>query len=290
MNEFRRPRPGLSLLEVLVVVALIALLLGLLLPGVQKVRDAALRTQSSNHLKQVALATQDFAGDWEGRLPPLSGVIVPTDVNHGGSLFLLLLPYIEQGNLYTAYKLRYPDGQFGTEFTVRAFLNPADPSLAGGVDGKASYAANGEVFGGRPRLEQVSDGLSNTVMFAQHYAGNCNGTDFDWALAFPFPLPPNQHGTTMLRTPSFADRRSADVVPVTTGDPPVSGPSVPTLTFQTRPTIRDCDPRLAQSPHAGGMPVAMCDGSVRILAASMSPETYWAAVTRDAGETFGNDW
>ncbi|HEY8504124.1 MAG TPA: H-X9-DG-CTERM domain-containing protein, partial [Gemmataceae bacterium] len=92
------------------------------------------------------------------------------------------------------------------------------------------------------------------------------------------------------RRASFADAEAGDVVPVVTGNPPVASPSVPGKTFQVRPSVGDCDPSIAQTPHQGGMVIALADGSVRTVSGGISERTYWAAVTPNSGEVLGNDW
>ena len=82
------------------VIAIIAILIGLLLPAVQKVREAAARMQSQNNLKQIGLAAHTFhsAND---RMPPMFGTVPAGSASlAGGSVFYHLLPYLEQDNLY----------------------------------------------------------------------------------------------------------------------------------------------------------------------------------------------
>src|SRR5580658_10502407 len=103
---------GFTLIELLVVIAIIAILIALLVPAVQKVREAAARTQSTNNLKQIALAFNNFH-DANKRLPfnginatskNIGGVTYYENAQPGtvtsGSWGFQILPYIDQQPMF----------------------------------------------------------------------------------------------------------------------------------------------------------------------------------------------
>jgi prepilin-type N-terminal cleavage/methylation domain-containing protein len=119
---FSRRRGGFTLIELLVVIAIIALLIALLLPAVQKVREAADRTQCANNLKQLGLACHSYV-DVNKCLPPsptmyglqdelaefFNGVDHEPDGDEsfGPTWAVYLLPYLEQAPLYKLWNLSY---------------------------------------------------------------------------------------------------------------------------------------------------------------------------------------
>jgi prepilin-type processing-associated H-X9-DG protein len=173
--------------ELLVVIAIIGILIGLLLPAVQKIREAAARIQCANNLKQITLANANCADTHDGVMPPGLGLYpnrVGTDRNGEGGLFVHLLPYIEQDNLYNttlltpaapwdptggkgddrnynqAYTQTWSPSLIYAQFTysqwnptlqqtkVKTYFCPSDPTQDGGwAKSNTSYAYNGNVFG-----------------------------------------------------------------------------------------------------------------------------------------------
>ncbi len=107
-SEFRaRAHPGFSLVELLVVIAIIGILIGLLLPAVQAAREAARRMSCRNNLRQLGLASQSYHA--AHALFP-SGIVDDDENLRSGMYngFVMLLPFLEQTNLYNSYRLGMP--------------------------------------------------------------------------------------------------------------------------------------------------------------------------------------
>src|SRR5882672_10337907 len=113
-------RSAFTLIELLVVIAIIAILIALLVPAVQKVREAAARTQCINNLKQMTLATVSCADTNRGNLPPGIG-LYPNNGN--GGVLLHILPFIDMNPLYKQTLTNPdPDGRNGNNPTYSQWM------------------------------------------------------------------------------------------------------------------------------------------------------------------------
>lgn len=110
-----RVRLAFTLIELLVVIAIIAILIALLVPAVQKVREAASRTECQNNLKQLGVALHNYAGVYK-HFPP-GGMSAP-GLGYGASWLAHLLPYVEQDALFKDFDLT---GKFGPNIGVCYF-------------------------------------------------------------------------------------------------------------------------------------------------------------------------
>jgi prepilin-type N-terminal cleavage/methylation domain-containing protein len=299
--QFRlfRPVGAFTLIELLVVIAIIAILIGLLVPAVQKVREAAARTQCQNNLRQIGIAVHDCCDTYQGEMPPQYG----TFGGAFGPVCYHLLPFIEQNPLYNGSNGNVYDPVTTPYFhAVKTYLCPSDPSalLSGLLDpgnpwGIGNYGSNFQVFGnpengdnggnmvGGHRLPaRFVDGTSNTIIFAEKYA-RCGGFASLWP-----------HGNWEIDYMAMFAYGSADgtigySTNIIWGHPGSVGPG---SKFQLAPNPFEtaCDPVRAATPHTGGIQVLLGDASVRSLSAGVSGQTWWAACTPAGGEVLGGDW
>jgi prepilin-type N-terminal cleavage/methylation domain-containing protein len=102
----RHPKRAFTLVELLVVIAIIGILIALLLPAVQAAREAARRTQCSNQQRQLSIATQNYAAVTPQAFLPVDGYLQQNNATATNpSVFVHLLPYIEQAALYGKFDI-----------------------------------------------------------------------------------------------------------------------------------------------------------------------------------------
>jgi prepilin-type processing-associated H-X9-DG protein len=178
-----RMRHSFTLFQLLIILALLALLFALLLPAVAKVRSAAARAQSQNNLKQIGLALHAYH-DANAMFPP--GI---DDKNF--STFAYILPYIEQGNVYQMIDFKKPmddkANAAARKVQINTFLSPRDRIQSVNMDfgatnyllcagSKPALADNDGLFyqNSKVKIADVSDGTSNTLMAGETLKGDGN--------------------------------------------------------------------------------------------------------------------
>jgi len=285
---FRRWR-GFTLIELLVVIAIIAILVGLLLPAVQKVREAAARTQCSNNLKQIGLAVHNYVSSNDSHVPP----IYSNAGGNTGSLLYFLLPFVEQNPIYTLAAGNSGSNPAAYSAVVKIFNCPSDPTQPAGTWngwGSSSYAGNVMVFMPPPNgpgtiTSSMIDGTSNTVMFGERYKlcqpSSGGHTDPVWA-ASPYGSP---NGDWAVAGFGWTTSGVAGGI-----YPDWTGSAATTPPFQAAPAPSACNWYQLQSGHSGGMNVGLGDGSVRNVNTNLSLATWQAACNPSDGIPLGPDW
>jgi prepilin-type processing-associated H-X9-DG protein len=145
--------------------------IGLLLPAVQKVREAAARAQSQNNLKQIGLAMHNFAAAGNGTFPPAA--ICDKKAKPLLSWRVAVLPYIEQEPLYKQFKLDEPwDSDHNKKLIPlmpKTYALPAAP-LQPGITHYRCFVGNGAAFDwiqGARLPADFTDGTSNTWLVVE---------------------------------------------------------------------------------------------------------------------------
>jgi prepilin-type N-terminal cleavage/methylation domain-containing protein/prepilin-type processing-associated H-X9-DG protein len=326
MRSSRRARAaGFTLIELLVVIAIIAVLIGLLLPAVQKVREAANRTQCTNNLKQLGLALNMYY-DTQGTFPLGSS----NSGNFGASPVMRMLEFLEQGN--TA-RLGDPDEYVYSDRNIlmgaskpRVLLCPSDPQQGQATPfGWTSYHMNAGTWvdvqgwdgivgpryaaAGRPafaplRITDVTDGTSNTAAFAEVVNGPWSAGPPPGRLTDCFEATGSTPTTSLAVARAGLLARDWRTAGFAGGwDPPWRYRGYPwmedniwrTWYNHLLPPNSTCWRangdwyRLASpasSYHPGGVNALLLDGSVHFVSEGIDPDVWAAVGSRAGGEPF----
>ena len=279
-------RRAVSLMELTVVLAVLAMFVGLLLASVQSARHAAARAEALNVARQLLLATHAFAEANKGLMPNADG----QTPNAGQSVSEALAAYVG-GKPDVVPDLMFLKSDPSLDWSTDLSFAPIAPDGKPFIQKGSSFAFNQRLYTNGMLLNiGASDGPSCTIALTEHY-GSCGRTTFwpqcqrSWCqLNSSEPrvtcITPSARRATFADFPDFDDVHPVtevhNGVAVTVGNQP--------LTFQVRPTKAECNPRVPQSSLPGGILAGMLDGSVKFVRPGVSPEVFWGSVTPAGGE------
>jgi prepilin-type N-terminal cleavage/methylation domain-containing protein/prepilin-type processing-associated H-X9-DG protein len=197
-------RRAFTLVELLIVIAIIGVLVALLLPAVQSSREAARRIQCMNNLKQLGLATNNYHAAQKQLPPGADSKPFPQDPSHPYSFYRWsalahLLPYLENQSLHDLLDLSLPmympgagypisePNKAGIGFLLPAFLCPSDLServkdnmgptnyvacAGSGRGGGTPFETDGVFYvNSATTFAEITDGASNTLAFSESLLG-----------------------------------------------------------------------------------------------------------------------
>jgi type II secretory pathway pseudopilin PulG len=285
-------RKGFSIVELFVLIGIILLLLALILPAIQQIRESSARATCLSNLRQIGIALHHFHSD-HNRLPPLRPQNYRDDPNGLLSWRALILPYIEEDSLWAASvracRLSRDPWQdpphIGLSTIIKLYVCPDDSRLlttmADGDGFTAAFTSYIGVGGGNSlsdgamvipgvRLADITDGTSNTLMVGERPPPNSLQAG-QW-----YPNLINPMGTFgYLRGPNTALAAAGAV----TFDDPCTGP----FSFGPGRADNPCDRYHFWSFHPGGACFVFADNSSRFLPYAAKPVLV-ALATRAAGE------
>ncbi len=273
MSDQKPNRAGFTLIELLVTIGVIAVLMALLLPAVQYVREAARRTQCRNHLKQLGLALHNYH---DGHLKLPIGNVPGTNFTFQS----MILPQLDQSAVYNQINYNYggtcfewkatlPEAQDPGNVSIAVFYCPSDPhgnqkihTTTGvhiptdylGVSGSTPISRNGALYTGSSiSFRNFTDGTSSTLMLGER--GIPEILDHGWPIC--------AHGQT-------GDGERDNVMSTFDGLQPGKADNFHNMHYW--------------SYHAQAAQFVFADGTVRSLSYNMDHGTLNALATRNGGE------
>ncbi|AMV29557.1 putative major pilin subunit [Gemmata sp. SH-PL17] len=305
----KRSRHAFTLIELLVVIAIIAILIGLLLPAVQKVREAAARTQCINNLKQQGLALHAFH-DANNALPKgYSRYTSAAPYEGAWSFMAFILPYLEQDNAYKLAKTFANSG--GTNWyawynpacalQMKAFTCPADsrgsqqyPGEPGirnqtlttylGNAGTTSTSMDGVLYyDSKVHLTHITDGTSNTLLVGER-PPNSN-LEYGWYFA-AYGYDGRGTGDCVMTSNDLAIANYFIANYNSSPNQPCNGTAAQKIGLQTGNPNVGCDAAHYWSFHGAGSQFLMADGSCRLI--TYSNNGVIAALSTRAGGEVAN--
>lgn len=294
----QRDRSGLSLVEVIVILAVLMVMVALTLPALHAAQIFAKRTQCINHLKRIGLACHNYHAAWNSL--PMSRTDTP-DPKRGGhgighSSFTALLPYMEQTPVYNAYNFSLENWHTAnatvTRTRISTYLCPdnktgldpikaADiPTLDGkGYPGANLFASNHYGFNWGGGHKQFGDdfvqrkgtylGLVMTVITAEGKKAGAQSVSFAGVtdgLAFTLLAAEKRNGAGWTVGGFAGSEFDVNTTPAYDGE------------------ALDAAQVFTGSFHPEGPNVLIADGSVRTLSPTIEKKVWYALMTRAGGE------
>lgn len=308
MNTMTKRRRGFTLIEVLVVIAIISVLVALILPAVHQAREAARRTACKNNLKQLALAMHNYETTYRVLPPgyvhkpgPAGSSLAPA--NHAGMAWgAMLLPQLEQPGLYRRFNSNIPVWDLANrearETQLPVFLCPSDPwsenvfvirdDSTNPVEqyAAASYAANWGPATATVNLDDTplrSQGVfyrNSRTRVRDITDGLSNTLAVGERTNGPLPGGTSGGGHASFETSWVAAVRDVDDLADDHGH---------MVLFETQflPNQVGGDDKGLSAPHIGMCQFALCDGSVRAISENIDADLYNALGTRRGREPVG---